>query len=236
MGQIKLLMVEDDGDLVYIIGGTLKRLSDYLIYTATNGKEGLDIYRKVHPDIIVADVEMPEMSGFEMVKEIRSTDALTPIIFASARKSPEDFIEGLEIGADNFIRKPYTPDELNMQILTLLKRVKGLSTANQQGKDKYILGNLLFDARLRTLQCNGKSDSIHLSEREANVLKILAKNRDEVVKRDDILTNLWSGKDFYTARSLDVFMTKIRKYLKTDDSIGIQTIRGEGYRLTIGKK
>jgi DNA-binding response OmpR family regulator len=229
-------MVEDDGDLVYIIGGTLKRLSDYLIYTATNGKEGLDIYRKVHPDIIVADVEMPEMSGFEMVKEIRSTDALTPIIFASARKSPEDFIEGLEIGADNFIRKPYTPDELNMQILTLLKRVKGLSTANQQGKDKYILGNLLFDARLRTLQCNGKSDSIHLSEREANVLKILAKNRDEVVKRDDILTNLWSGKDFYTARSLDVFMTKIRKYLKTDDSIGIQTIRGEGYRLTIGKK
>jgi len=236
MEKIKLLLVEDDESLTYMMKESLKLLKIYEVFTATNGEEGLDLYRKVFPDIIVADVEMPKMSGFEMVQEIRSTDAHTPIIFASARKSPEDFIEGLDLGADNFIRKPYLPAELNVQILALLRRVKGFSSGDSKKKDKYVLGNYLLDTQLRSLQFNGNPDTLRLTEREVNILKILLENKEDVVKRDDILIPLWGENNFYTARSLDVLMTKIRKYFKADDLVEIQTIRGEGYRLIVKNK
>lgn len=236
MEKIKLLLVEDDESLVFIMKGSLKLLKTYQIFTAINGEEGLDLYRKILPDVIVVDVEMPKMSGFEMVQEIRLTDAHTPIIFASARKSPEDFIEGLDIGGDNFLRKPYLPEELNVQILALLRRVKGFSSGDPKKKDKYILGSYILDTQLRSLQFNGNPDTLRLTEREINILKILLENKEEVVKRDNILISLWGENNFYTARSLDVLMTKIRKCFKADDSVEIQTIRGEGYRLTVKKK
>ena len=234
MDTIRLLLVEDDEALAYMLKGSLELMGNYQIHTASNGVEGLSLYDEIHPDIIVSDVEMAEMSGFEMVKKIRETDAHTPIIFASARKSPKDFIEGLHIGADNFIRKPYLPEELNIQILALLRRINDQHSKDTKNAKQYSFGNYLFDAELRILQLNGSSESqLHLTEREVNILEILLTEKGNVVKRDKILVSLWGDNNFYTARSLDVFMTKIRKYLHLDSSVEIQTIRGEGFRLIV---
>lgn len=232
MEKIKLLLVEDDADLLFMVKGTFELNGNYEIYTATNGEEGLEIFHKTHPDVIVADVEMPKMSGFEMVKLIRETDAQILIIFASARKTPQDFIEGLEVGADNFIRKPYLPQELDTQIKVLLRRVKGKSVSSEN-TDIYHLGNYEFNAQFRTLQIKEQAEILRLTEREVKILKILLEKEGQLVTRDEILTPIWETIDFYVNRSLDVFMTKIRKYLKKDESIQIQTIRGEGFRLVI---
>lgn len=232
MEVIKLLLVEDDESLSFMLKGSLELTGDYEVYTATNGKEGLEIYKKTHPTVLVADVEMPEMSGFEMVRQIRETDTHTPIIFASARKSPKDLIEGLYIGADNFIRKPYLPEELNFQIIALLRRVKGVRSPYAENKNRYTFGNYQIDIQSRSLLLrNDENNPLALTEREMNILKILLEKKGELVTREEILVPLWGDNNFYTARSLDVFMTKIRKYLKEDDSAEIQTIRGGGYRL-----
>lgn len=159
MDMIKLLLVEDDDSLSFMLKGSLELLGKYEIHTATNGIEGISVYNKIHPDIIVADVEMPQMSGFEMVKKIRETDVHTPIIFASARKNPKDLIDGLNLGADNFIRKPYLPEELNIQILVLLRRIKE-NQVTTHTDHKYTFGTSQLDTQIRSLELgNGKKFS-----------------------------------------------------------------------------
>lgn len=234
MNKIKLLFVEDDEALSFMVKGSLELKGTYEIYTAENGKEGLEQYRKIYPDIIVADVEMREMSGFEMVKEIRTTDRHIPVIFASGLKSPTTLIEGLNLGADNFIRKPYLPEELHIQILALLRRVKEGQAGGSKEQYSYDFGNFRLNTQLRylTLRENGNIQ-LKLTEREVDILKILLEKQGEVVKKEEILIPLWGNSDYFAARSLDVFMSKIRKYLEADNSVEIQTIRGEGLRLII---
>ena len=230
MDTIKLLLVEDDDILTYMLKGTLELVGGYEIFTAVNGVEGLSLYNEIHPDIIVSDIEMTGMSGFEMVKKIRETDSSTPIIFASARKNPKDLIEGLNLGADNFIRKPYLPEELHILIKTLLERISGVGNEGAKEHYRYEFGTYQLDTQLRTLESkNGKH--LSLTDREVSILKILLDKKGEVVRKDEILIPLWGDNNFYTARSLDVFMTKIRKHLKEDNTIDLQTIRGEGFRL-----
>lgn len=234
MKPIKLLFVEDDDALAFMVTGSLDLSGKYEIHRAANGAEGLTLYNNIHPDIIVADVEMPEMSGFEMVRKIRETDTFTPIIFASARKSPKDFIEGLHVGADNFIRKPYLPEELEVQMTALLRRINKEVTEEAISSYKHSFGNYRLDTQARTLEIKG-GNSFLLTERETGILKILSDRKGEIVKRDEILTVFWGNSDFYTTRSLDVFIANIRKYLKEDGSVEIQTIRGEGFRLVTDK-
>lgn len=235
MGKIKLLLVEDDESLSFILKGCLELNGLYEVYIAENGKEGLALYEELHPDILVSDVEMPEMSGFELVRKIRETDSEMPIIFASALSSPKDLIDGLDLGADNFIRKPYLPEELSRQIIALLRRVKGVQPDDTKTKPSYTIGNYRLDPQRRILQYKERDKEMELliTATEAKILEILLEKKSEIVKRDELLIPLWGNSDFYAARSLDVFMTKIRKHLKHDAAIEIQTIRGEGYRLFV---
>lgn len=235
MDLIKLLLVEDDGSLTYMVKGSLELTGCYDVFTAENGREGLALYKEIHPDIIVTDVEMPEMSGFEMVRKIRETDVHTPIIFASARKSSGAFVEGLNMGADNYIRKPYLPEELNLLITALLRRVKGAPLQHEKNELLYSFGSYQLDVHLRILthKDTDRTTQLQLTEREVKILRMLLDKKGEMVLREEILSSLWGDCTYYTARSLDVFIAKIRKLLGKDDSILIQTIRGEGFRLLV---
>lgn len=234
MKTIKLLFVEDDEALAFMVTGSLELTGRYEIHSALNGDDGLSLYREIHPDIIVADIEMPGISGFELVKQIREMDNSALIIIASARSAPKDWIEGFSVGADNFIRKPYLPEELDVQIMALLRRINRAEHNKPAVSHKLSFGHFRLDAQLRTLETSEGEVRCRLTERELQILKKLLERRGEVVMRNELLSLFWRENDFYSARSLDVFMSKIRKYLREDSSIEIQTIRGEGFRLIVG--
>lgn len=227
--MIKVLLVEDDENLNYIIKGSLEdMIGGYNVMPVLNGKEGLKAWKEFKPDIIVSDVEMPLMDGNEMVQIIRETDGDTPIVFATAKGSPKDVTIGYHSGVNNYIKKPFLPEELDAHIQALLKLKNGVRSRNE--KNIFTLGNYHFDAERLVLQFDSKQ--WNLTAREAQILQLLCENRGEIVKRDDILENIWGTSDFYTSRSLDVFIKKLRTYLSADPSISIRTVKCVGLILS----
>lgn len=225
MKKIKLLFVEDDTSFAFVVKGSLELTGEYEIYAASNGKEGLELFNTTSPDIIVSDIEMGEMDGMEMVKLIRDANSDIPILFATGRTSPQDVLKGYELNVDNFIKKPYLPDELNAHIKAILKRVQKQSS---QSISEIRIGEYSFDINTHLLT---KENSRKLTQREAAILLLLHERKGEVVKRDEILEKFWGRNDFFTSRSLDVFINSLRKYLSEDHTIEIQTVRGEGLKL-----
>ena len=234
--MIRLLLVEDDANLSYIIQGGLEdMIGGYEVLTAKNGKEGLQLWSEHCPDIIVSDIEMPVMDGYEMVKTIRETDPYTCIVFTSARVSPKDVVKGYNIGVNNYIKKPFIVEELDAHIRALLKMKQGTATRNEI--ETYQIGSsYIFDASHATLNlADGTKES--LTEREAKILKMLCMNENEVVKRETILSQLWGVKnDFFASRSLDVFVRRLRKHLSADPQVQIKTIKGVGLSLIVNTK
>lgn len=230
MKTIKLLLVEDDDSLAFIVKGSLELTGYYDVYLASNGKEGIKAYDTFHPDVIVSDIEMPEMSGEEFVTQIRRNDQQVPILFATAKTTPQDLIRGYELEIDNYIRKPYLCEELDAQIRGILKR-RGKVNIPAENTDLYPLGNLLFHVKHNYLQVSEKH--IKLTPREADILWMFYENKGRLVKREAILEKHWKNNDFYTSRSLDVFIRKLRTILEADPSVKIKTERGEGYILVI---
>lgn len=231
--MIKLLLVEDDVNLRYIIQSGLQEIiGGYEVIAATNGAEGLNAWKEHHPDIIVSDVDMPVMNGLEMVERIRETDGDTPILFTSALTSPKDVKVGFKIGVNNYIKKPFVPDELDAHIHALLQMKEGAKTRTET--DHYKLGRLTLDAKHATLR-NDETGKIQvLTVREAGILQLLAENKNETVKRSAILSRFWDKEDdYFASRSMDVFITKIRKLLAEEPCIEIKTIRGVGLMLLI---
>ena len=212
--MIKLLLVEDDKNLSYIVQSGLQDIiGGYEVITAFNGKEGLQAWEEHHPDIIISDIDMPVMDGFEMVRHIRETDGDTPILFASALTSPKDVRNGYDIGVNNYVKKPFIPDELDAHLHAILKMKEGTH------------------ATLRNSE-SGKSTT--LTAREAQILQLLAENKGEVVRREVILNRCWDkNDDYFASRSLDVFVTKLRKLFETDPMIEIKTVRGVGLMLVV---
>ena len=234
--MIRLLLVEDDANLSYIIQGGLEdMIGGYEVLTAKNGEEGLRLWSEHCPDIIVSDIEMPVMDGYEMVKTIRETDPYTCIVFTSARVSPKDVVKGYNIGVNNYIKKPFIVEELDAHIRALLKMKQGTATRNET--ETYQIGSsYIFDASHATLNLSdGTKES--LTEREAKILKMLCMNKNEVVKRETILSQLWGVKnDFFASRSLDVFVRRLRKHLSADPQVQIKTIKGVGLSLIVNTK
>lgn len=226
--MIRLLLVEDDANLCYIIRGGLEdMIGGYEIMTADNGEAGLRIWKETHPDVIVADIEMPVMDGYEMVRRIRETDDVTPILFTSGRVSPKDVVKGYELGVNNYIKKPFLAEELNAHILALLKLTKGIRSVNEE--EIFYLGtSFIFEAGHALLkQTEGKEQT--LTEREAALLCILCENKNKVVKREAILERLWNtDDDYFASRSLDVFVSRLRKLLASDNTVQLKTIKGVG--------
>ncbi|WP_455584283.1 response regulator transcription factor [Bacteroides sp.] len=237
--MIRLLLVEDDANLRYMIQGGLEdMIGGYEIKDAANGEEGLLIWQEWHPDVIVLDIEMPVMDGYEMVKRIRETDQDTPILFSSGRVSPKDVVKGYELGVNNYLKKPFLPEELNAHVQALMKMKQKASVATPAPESPaategiYPIGkNYMLDAEHVTLKhISGLSHT--LTARETQLLQMLCEKKGEVVKRENILEKLWGTEDdYFASRSLDVFVTKLRKRFAEDQAITIKTIKGVGLSL-----
>lgn len=228
--MIKLLLIEDDAQLLYMVRSGLEdMIGGYEVLTAVNGKEGLQQWKEQAPDIIVSDIEMPVMNGYEMVSKIRKTEKTLPIIFASGFDKPANVIHGYNVGVSNYIKKPYTPEELDAHIKAMFRRVNG-----EQSRDtslQYTLGSLRFDASKSELY-DKNGEAISLRPREAQILQLLCEHRNETVRREAILERFWPEADYFTSRSLDVFVTQLRKRLTGDKRVSIVTVRGIGLKLT----
>jgi DNA-binding response OmpR family regulator len=228
MEKIKLLFVEDDTSFSFVVKGSLELTGIYLVQTASNGKEGLDAYCSFNPDVIVADIEMPVMDGMEMIAQIRKKDEIIPILFATGYTNAKHVLDGYKLNVDNFVKKPFLPEELDAHIQAVLKRSRTLTINNT---DNIYFGDYVFNTDKQYLQY--KDVKHKLSIRGTKILYKLYENRGNVVRRDELLDELWGTNDFFTSRSLDVYINTLRKYLSHDPNIDIETIRCKGLVLNI---
>lgn len=224
-GKIRLLLVEDEQDLAEVISDTLSE-KGFAVRIAHNGAEALEAAAGCKPDIIVTDIMMPVMDGFTFVKKLRTTDKDTPVLFLSARSGAEDVVKGFATGAGDYIRKPFAISELIVRINSLLERKTGNGNAVI-----YEIGRFTFDPYGRTLHDGNRS--VQLPSREADLLKMLCDNQEHFVPLGDILEKLWGSNDYFSTRSLNVHVSRLRKRLSSDPSVSISSLRGRGYMLSV---
>lgn len=232
--MIKVLLIEDDEASAYVTQGGLELIGDYQVLLAQNGEEGWELYNKEKPDIVVSDIDMPLMNGYELVRKIREVNPTVIIIMESGKTAPKDVLKGFESGVDDYIKKPFVAEELHVRIQTILKRVGNHPQPNvnvSDSSDYFYIGNYKFDINEDTLEL--RMQKMKLTKREADILKMLHNHKNTIVSRDEILTTFWESNDYFNSRSLDVFISKLRKYLAHDPSIRIITIRGKGIKLEI---
>lgn len=227
--KVKILLVEDDPNFGSILKSYLE-LADYEVILKTDGKQGLSAFRTFFFDLCILDIMMPEMDGFTLAKEIRKLNSKIPLIFLTAKTLKEDVLEGFRIGADDYLTKPFDSEVLLYKIAAILKRNAMASSADDKPQF-YEIGAFHFDCRLRILRLGKISQT--LSPKEAELLKMLCSAKEGVLTRHDALRQIWGKEDYFTTRSMDVFMARLRKYLRPDPSIEIINIHGNGFRLII---
>jgi two-component system response regulator VicR len=225
MESITILYVEDELSLGKITSDTLKK-NGFNVIWVKDGKEALYTFSKTKIDIGVIDIMMPKLDGFNLVIEIRKKNNMLPILFLTARVLTEDVIKGFEIGGNDYMKKPYSIEELIIRIKELVKRNKISNPLNT-----YQIGKYIFNYTKMEITFNDQK--ISLTHRENEIIKRLYLKANEIVNRKEILMDLWGDDTYYNGRSLDVFMTKIRKNFSEDSSIAIKNIRGVGYKLII---
>ena len=215
-----LLLVEDDIDLQKVLAQYLE-LSGFTVYTANHGKHGLELFKKHHVDLCILDVMMPVMDGFALAGEIRSLDPEMPVVFLTAKNQKEDRLKGLKIGADDYITKPFEAEELVLRLHNILKRAgKEDSASTKLGKLNVRFQELVIE----------DGDTLHnLTPREAELLRYLIENQNTVLKREQILHELWGQNDYFLGRSMDVFISRLRKYLQGEETVSLETKRGVGF-------
>ena len=224
----KILLVEDDPCFGSVLKSYLE-LSDYDVTLCVNGNEGLETFRKDRYDICLLDVMMPQMDGFTLGKKIREIAPGVPFVYITAKSLKEDMKLGYEIGTDDYVIKPFDSELLILKIKAILSRCEG---ETEEAKPRYIqIGQYLFNTELRTISKN--EEVIKLTPKESHLLELLYKYRDHLLLRDKALTEIWGTNDYFTARSMDVYITKLRKYFKEDEKIKIDNIHGSGFRLII---
>ena len=227
MERISVLLVEDEPTLAMIIKDALEA-ENFTVSIASDGVSGLEMFLRSDPDIIVSDVMMPKMSGLEMVQKIRQTGALIPVLFLTARTSADDVVEGFEAGGNDYLKKPFGMKELVVRMMALLGRI------GVQGKAipaEYTVGKYMFTPARRLLTYLPDGESEELPNRESEILKRLCANGYQTVPAKEILLDLWGDDDFFSTRSFQVLISRLRHRLSKDPGISIMNIRGEGYRL-----
>jgi DNA-binding response OmpR family regulator len=229
MDNIKILLVEDDNAFRQLTKDSLELTGNYDVCEARDGVEGYDAYKSFAPDIIITDVDMPKMTGHELIKKIKDNDPDTPILITSGLTTPKDLAEGFKLEIDDYIKKPFLPAELDLRITAIFRRIIRTRKINKEEGKLYTLGSYAFDLKNHCLIWENQKQN--LTPREAQILQILCKNKGDIVKRKDILEQFWGTDDYFTSRSLDVFINKLRKFLENDNSVEIITIRGEGLKL-----
>ena len=234
MADIKLLLVEDDENLAYMEKSSFEDIiGGYEVRTAINGKDGLEAWKSFQPDVIVSDIDMPIMDGIEMVKKIREIDGDTIILFTTGLTSPKDLKAGYAAGANNYVKKPFVPEELDAHIQSLMRLKEGKRSKDNSQLIK--LGKYILNADHATLKNQEDDSEKMLTAREAKILELLAANKNEVVRREAVLSRFWGveDKDYFASRSLDVFIKKIRTAIEDDPNVELKTIRGIGFKLIV---
>jgi DNA-binding response OmpR family regulator len=219
---MKVLLAEDDRDFGNILNQYIS-MSGFEVELATDGVIAWEKFNASRPDICVLDVMMPEMDGFTLAEKIKSLSPTMPFIFLTARSMKEDIIKGLKLGADDYITKPFDPEALILRINNILRRV--YSSVN----DDYTISNTLLKYNTLELICGGNKEKLTL--KEAQLLKYLIVNKNKMMTREDILTEIWGEDDYFLGRSMDVFISRLRKYLAPDSGVDIRTVRGAGFIL-----
>jgi len=226
--KISILLAEDDINLGFVIADQL-RAEGYHVSLTTDGVEALKRFNEQPYHLCIFDVMMPKKDGFTLARDIRQINSDVPILFLTAKSMTEDKIEGFNAGGDDYLTKPFSVEELNLRIKSLLKRVN-IRTEIPEEK-VFNVSTFIFDTENLTLTLNGTSQS--LTKKEAQILKILYKFKNQVLPREVILNTVWGQDDYFVGRSLDVFIIKLRKYLKEDEQIQILNIHGVGFKLEI---
>jgi DNA-binding response OmpR family regulator len=227
MKKPKVLYVEDEIFLAKIVRETLQGRG-YDVVLESDGAKALELFKSLSPDVCVLDIMLPNKDGFEIADGIRELNTDVPIIFLSAKSSTDDVVNGFKVGANDYMRKPFSIEELIARIENVLKRQPALSEVQP---DEVQLGKYSFNLRRQVLVDGGEEKK--LSYRESELLKLLYQNRDNILERKEILTLLWGSDSFFNSRNLDVYITKLRNYLRADPSIEIITIKGIGYRFVL---
>ncbi len=223
----KVLLAEDDLSLGYVIKDNLAD-AGYDVVLCPDGQTAIDKFNKDEFDICLLDVMMPNKDGFAVAKKIRQQSDLIPILFLTAKSLEEDRIKGFETGADDYIIKPFSMQELLMRMDVFLRRTKKMYS------DKSVSFNLgLLRFSYTDLKLTAGKEAFNLTQKEADLLKFLCEHPNRILKREEVLLNVWGKDDYFLGRSMDVFITKLRKYFKSDKNINLETIHGVGFRFNI---
>jgi two-component system OmpR family response regulator len=232
----KILLVEDDQNFGDVLRSYLE-MHDYQVTLATDGVLGLEAFKKGPYDLCILDVMMPRKDGFTLAREIRERDGEVPIIFLTAKTMKDDVLQGFKIGADDYIAKPFNSEELLYRIQAVLKRLHKTPDPRDDNRE-FNIGKYHFNYPLRILTYNdglpaSDNNQWKLSPKEAELLKMFCKYMNDVTPRSEALTKIWHEDNYFTARSMDVFVTKLRKYLSKDPAIEIVNIHGNGFQLLV---
>ncbi len=230
MSKAKILYVEDELFLGKIVKESLETRG-YEVTMETDGDKVLNLYKQLSPDVCVLDVMLPNKDGFSIAEEIRELNPVVPILFLTAKTQTQDLVKGFQLGGNDYIRKPFSMEELIVRIENVL-RYKNADKTTPDKKDEIHIGKYTFHLNRQVL--TDQQEERKLSFRESELLKLLYENKDKIIDRRDILNLLWGNDNFFNSRNLDVYITKLRGYLKNDPSVEILTIKGIGYRFVTG--
>lgn len=227
--NLRVLLAEDDPNLGTVLKDSLE-LEDNYVELYDDGEKAWNAFNKEDFDICILDVMMPKKDGFTLAAEIKKVDKNIPIIFLTAKSMQEDRIKGLSIGADDYITKPFSFEELNLRIEAIMRRIKDARTPDIT-QTEYEIGKYKYNSDYRILYFDKEEQK--LTTKEGELLKLLAFNKNQILDRDIALKSIWGNDNYFTGRSMDVYITKLRKYLKEDEAIEIVNIHGKGFKLLI---
>ncbi len=226
MNKAKIFYVEDDETLSFVTSDNLS-LNGYEVFHFLDGESAIEAFTTGSFDLCLLDVMLPKKDGFTLAAEIRRKNPEIPIIFLTAKSMKEDRIAGLKTGADDYLTKPFSIEELILKIEVFLKR----KFINLKQASKYSIGKLIFDYKNLSITTNGVEKT--LTQREADLLKLLVEHKNNVIKREEILERVWGQNDYFLGRSMDVFISRLRKYLSGDEDLKIDNIHGVGFKLIV---
>ncbi|WP_164109453.1 MULTISPECIES: response regulator transcription factor [Sphingobacterium] len=225
----KILLAEDDPNLGELLKDYLELKGKYEVVLSQDGEQALEQFKKDNFDLCIFDVMMPKKDGFTLGKEIRKINQTVPIIFATAKGMMEDKTQAFELGGDDYITKPFRVEELLLRINALLKRVS--KDKDEDLADKFEIGGYFFDYTSQVISYKGQQQK--LSTKEAELLRLLCLKKNDVLTREEALIKIWHDDNYFTGRSMDVFLSKLRKYLKEDPNVEIVNVHGKGYKLLV---
>lgn len=225
--NMKILLCEDDENLGMLLREYLEA-KGYQTELCPDGDAGYRAFMQHRFDICVLDVMMPKRDGFTLAKDIRQSNSEIPIVFLTAKTLKEDILEGFKIGADDYLTKPFSMEELTLRIEAILRRIKGKKTRN---RNSYVIGSFTFDTQKQLLTREGNQTK--LTTKESELLSLLCAHQNDILQRDFALKTIWIDDNYFNARSMDVYITKLRKHLREDPNVEIINIHGKGYKLIV---